>query len=583
MKKPLVILSFLIVGLSLYFSYGPAMNFLANWAFSYPDNKKSLYSVDLLRNQSFETKKGITLSARLFRPKGLEKAPTILVRIPLTYTLENSLKSELIGRFWSSRGYNTVLQGTRGRYQSSGTFYPLIHEREDGQETLAWIKQQPWFDGDLFMWGSSSFAHTQWAIADSTEPKIKGYFMHVGSSDFEGMFYPGGAFSLATAVYWSMRSRGQEDREVVLEDLKKGLETLPIIEADNVALGDTDFYNDWVLNKDNQKFWEKIDGINRTEEIQGPALLLAGWYDPFLITQIEDYKSLKSHTDSYIAQNTRLIIGPWKHAEQVSLPNGESIAYRENSVWPAIPWFDEVLGKGAKKIAEVKIFVMGINQWREEQEWPLQRTVYKPYFLNSSGQANSAKGNGLLTPLKDSLGNASDSFTYNPTNPVPTAGGAILGSWGGIRNQKDIEQREDVLIYDGPTLEFPLEITGPVEAHLHVSSNVETTDFTVKLVDVYPDGNVYNISDGIIRLEDIPTEADKPLLTKIQLRPTSNVFLPGHKIRIEISSSNFPRYDRNLNVKQDFATGKEFLSANQTVYHSKDFPSYILLPTIPVH
>jgi hypothetical protein len=226
---------------------------------------------------------------------------------------------------------------------------------------------------------------------------------------------------------------------------------------------------------------------------------------------------------------------------------------------------------------------MGINQWREEQEWPLQRTVYKPYFLNSSGQANSAKGNGLLTPLKDSLRNAPDSFTYDPTNPVPTAGGAILGSWGGIRNQKDIEQREDVLIYDGPTLEFPLEITGPVEAHLHVSSNVETTDFTVKLVDVYPDGNVYNISDGIIRLEDIPTEADKPLLTKIQLRPTSNVFLPGHKIRIEVSSSNFPRYDRNLNVKQDFATGKEFLSANQTVYHSKDFPSYILLPTIPVH
>ena len=583
MKKPLVILSFLIVGLSLYFSYGPAMNFLANWAFSYPDNKKSLYSVDLLRNQSFETKKGITLSARLFRPKGLEKAPTILVRIPLTYTLENSLKSELIGRFWSSRGYNTVLQGTRGRYQSSGTFYPLIHEREDGQETLAWIKQQPWFDGDLFMWGSSSFAHTQWAIADSTEPKIKGYFMHVGSSDFEGMFYPGGAFSLATAVYWSMRSRGQEDREVVLEDLKKGLETLPIIEADNVALGDTDFYNDWVLNKDNQKFWEKIDGINRTEEIQGPALLLAGWYDPFLITQIEDYKSLKSHTDSYIAQNTRLIIGPWKHADQVSLPNGASVAYRENSVWPAIPWFDEILGKGTKKIAEVKIFVMGINQWREEQEWPLQRTVYKPYFLDSSGQANSAKGNGLLTPLKDSLRNASDSFTYNPMNPVPTAGGAILGSWGGIRNQKDIEQREDVLIYDGPTLEFPVEITGPIEAHLHVSSSAETTDFTVKLVDVYPDGNVYNISDGIIRLEDIPTEVDKPLLAKIQLRPTSNVFLPGHKIRIEVSSSNFPRYDRNLNVKQDFATGKEFLSANQTVYHSKDFPSYILLPTIPVH
>ena len=159
----------------------------------------------------------------------------------------------------------------------------------------------------------------------------------------------------------------------------------------------------------------------------------------------------------------------------------------------------------------------------------------------------------------------------------------MLGPWGGIRNQKNIEQREDVLVYDGPTLEFPLEITGPVEAYLHVSSSAETTDFTVKLVDVYPDGNAYNISDGIIRLEEVPKSKDKPLLAKIQLRPTSNVFLPGHKIRIEVSSSNFPRYDRNLNIKQDFSTGQEMLSADQIVYHSKNFPSYIMLPTIPLN
>ena len=158
----------------------------------------------------------------------------------------------------------------------------------------------------------------------------------------------------------------------------------------------------------------------------------------------------------------------------------------------------------------------------------------------------------------------------------------MLGPWGGIRTQNNIEQREDVLIYNGPTLEFPLEITGPVEAHLYVSSSAETTDFTVKLVDVYPDGNAYNISDGIIRLEDIPKSKDEPILAKIQLRPTSNVFLPGHKIRIEISSSNFPRYDRNLNVKQDLARGEEYLNADQIIYHSKDFPSYILLPTVPM-
>ena len=561
------------------------MDLVANSVFSHSSNRDSVYSVELLQNQTFQTKKGITLSARIFKPKSLEKAPTILIRIPLKLTLENTLKTELIGRFWASRGYNIVVQGTRGRYRSGGQPYPLIHEREDGQETLAWIKEQSWFDGDLFMWGTSSFAHNQWAISDSVDPKIKAHFMHLGSSDFEGMFYPGGAFSLASAVYWTMRSKGEgkDDKDINFENLKKGVETLPIIEADDIAIGDTDFYNDWVLNKNNQDFWEKIDGDNRVENIQGPVFLLAGWYDPFLITQIEDYKSLKSHSDPYVAENTRLMIGPWKHGDHVVLPNGDSVPYRVNSIWPTIPWFDEILNKGPRKIPNVKIFVMGINKWREEQEWPLERTVYKPYFFDSLEKANSVDGGGFLT--EDSLVDfsGSDSFIYDPMNPVPTEGGSLLGPWGGVRIQNNIEKRQDVLVYDSPKLQSPLEVTGPISAHLYVASNVETTDFTIKLVDVHANGNAYNISDGIIRIENISKDNKEPVLVEIQMRPTSNVFLPGHKIRIEISSSNFPRYDRNMNIKQDFlATGLQHLEANQVFYHSEDFPSYILLPIIPV-
>ena len=571
----------IFIGFIFYWSYSPLMIFIADIAFSYPENQKSNYSVDVYKDQTLQTREGIVLSSRIFKPSELDQAPTILVRIPLTYSWSDSLKTELVGRFWSSRGYNVILQGTRGRYRSSGNFYPLIHERKDGLETLEWIKDQTWFDGDLFMWGGSAFAHTQWAIADSSDPKIKAYFMHIGSSNFEEMFYPGGAFSLATALYWTIRSRGQEDREVNLEDLKKGVKTLPILEADSVAIGDTDFFNDWVLNRGNSSFWERIDGNKRSETIKGPVLHLTGWYDPFLITQIEDFSSLKNHLNPYVSKNTKLIIGPWKHAQPVNLPNGETITYRENSIWPTTPWFDEILGKRDSVIPEIKIFVMGINTWREEQEWPLKRTVFKHYYLNSNGRANSSRGDGKLTITLDALTSEYDSFVYDPLNPVPTAGGAMLGPWGGIRKQNEIEEREDVLIYDSPILSSPLEITGPLEAHLYVKASAATTDFTVKLVDVYPNGSAYNISDGVIRIAELPSNEEGPLKVKIKMRPTSNVFLSGHKLRIEVSSSNFPRYDRNLNLKQDLATGKETLKSEQKIFHSKEFASYILLPTIP--
>ena len=580
-SKYFLFIGTILVLFILYSSYGHLMNFISDVAFSYPENKKGNYSVDIYKNRTLVTEEGITLSSRIFKPRELEKAPTILVRIPLTYSLTDSLKTELVGRFWSTRGYVVVIQGTRGRYRSSGEFYPLIHERKDGLETLKWLRNQSWFDGDLFMWGSSSFAHTQWAISNSTDPKIKAYFMHIGSSNFKEMFYPGGAFSLASALYWTIRSRGQEDREVDLNDLAKGVEILPVVQADNIAIGDTDFFNDWVMNRGNLSFWEKIDGSKRTESIKGPVLHLAGWYDPFLISQLDDFHSLKGHSDPFVAKNTKLIIGPWKHADSVNLPNGEKVTYRENSVWPTTPWFDEILLKRDSVIPEVKIFVMGVNTWREENEWPLRRTVFKPFYLKSLGKANTIQGDGKLSFNKDSSGGDFDSFTYDPLNPVPSAGGAMLGPWGGIRKQNEIEKREDVLIYDGPILSAPLEITGPLEAYLYVESSAKTTDFTVKLVDVYPDGTAYNISDGIIRIEEMSVDQETPKKIKIRMRPTSNVFQAGHKLRIEISSSNFPRYERNLNLHQDLVSGRKTIKAGQKVFHSGEYPSFILLPTIP--
>ena len=534
--------------------------------------REGAYSVWTERRVGFTTSEGISLLADVHHPMGLEKTPTILVRIPYTNTFSNRSRSDVIGRYWASRGYTVVIQGTRGRYESGGQFYPLVHERRDGLETLQWLENQSWYDGRLAMWGGSAFGHTQWAIADQSAPDA--LFVHIASTNFHKMFYPGDAFSLESALYWAIRSRGREDRAVDIAKLEQGLQTLPIIAADDVAIGDTDFYNDWVLNKNDGKFWAKIDGINRAKTLQAPVLLMAGWFDPFLPTQIEDFKIITTQAKGKVASETRLIIGPWGHALSLNLPGAVTgYPYRQASIAPSIPWFDYQLGltKQPLDLPRVRLFVMGTNEWRDENEWPLARAEYTPFYIRNNGQLNE------VLPGKEE---ESDHYVYNPQNPVPSAGGAMLGTRAGIQIQNEIEKRDDVMVYSTDPLSKPVEVTGPVRAILYVSTDAASTDFTAKLVDVHPDGTAYNLSDGIVR-RSYNASNNEPTKIEIELWPTSNIFLEGHKIRLEISSSNFPRYDRNLNTGEDEPTATKMVPANQTVFHSAEYPSRVILPIIP--
>ena len=574
------------------FLFGPTgcssiVDFFANQLFL-PNQgvREASHQVGTTRRVGFTTRGGIQLLADFHRPMGLEQAPTILVRIPFTKTFSNQLQSDVVGRYWASRGYNVIIQGTRGRYESGGKFYPLRHEREDGIETLRWLGQQPWHDGRLAMWGGSAFGHTQWAVADQTSPGPAAFFVQIVSTSFRKMFFPGGAFSLESAVYWAIRSRGPEDRTVNNQDLEKGVNEFPIIESDDRAIGDTKFFNDWVQNEHNDNYWRIIDGERRTETLQAPALLLAGWFDPFLPSQIEDFIDITTNAKKEVASETRLIIGPWGHATSVMAPGmKKAILYRSESIAPSIPWFDYHLrvSQDPLNMPHVKIFVMGKNHWRNENEWPLARTKYTSYYLHSKGSANSLNGDGWLDNSPPVTSEPPDSYIYNPLHPVPSAGGAMLGDRSGIFKQNTLETRSDVLVFSTPHLSKPLEVTGPVRAVLYVSTDAPSTDFTAKLVDVHPDGSAFNICDGILRrnYEKSEKETINPVRIEIELWPTSNVFLAGHQVRLEISSSNFPRYDRNPNTGEFIPTATKLVPAAQTLFHSSQYPSEIILPIIP--
>ncbi|MDO8412981.1 MAG: CocE/NonD family hydrolase [Gallionellaceae bacterium] len=544
--------------------------------------RPAIYKVDMQRHAVMKTSDDIELVADIYSPHGIQKSPTILVRIPYSKTLSNQIKAGAIARFWASRGYTAIIQGTRGRYESGGEYYPLVYERKDGIETLNWIARQPWYNGKIGMWGGSTFGYTQWVLADQVNPGIAAFNIQICSTDFYGMFYPGGAFSLESALFWAARSNGKIDKDPSLTDLENGYKGFPLIEADDRAVGDVPFFNDWASYPVRDNYWLNIDGTDRPKQLKSPVLLMAGWFDPFLPTQLNDFVRVRKEAEPAVARNSQLIIGPWAHAESVALPGEANLEdYRKASLAPSIEWFDQHLlaeNQQQSKHAPVKIFVMGSNVWRDEEEWPLSRAIQTPYYLSSRGDANSLAGAGMLTqeiPASEPY----DTFIYDPLNPAPTKGGAMLGLRAGVAVQNEVERRKDVLIYTSNTLKEDIEVTGNVEVTLFVATSVSNTDFSAKLVDVYPDGKAYNVSDGILRRSYITTEA--PSEITIHLWPTSMVFKTGHKLRLEISSSNYPRYDRNPNTGNNIATEEKIISAVQKVFHGASALSKLTLPIIP--
>lgn len=528
---------------------------------------------------------GVRLAANIFRPQDAGRYPTILVRTP--YGKGRGLAPNY--QAFVERGYAVVIQDVRGRYDSQGVFRPLEQEPLDGDDTLNWIARQPWSDGKIGMLGGSYLGIVQWKAAALNNPHLKAIFPVVaGCDDYRDRFYStGGAMKLGQRLLW-MSENLRTPR--FHPDFSKFVLHLPLSTADVASTGRiSDMYQEALAHPSNDWFWKAISTREHLAKIRVPVFEVGGWFDNFVESDLYAYEALRKNSGVH-----RIMIGPWPH--NMSIPfTGVNFGPAANVALYGFEtqWFDQFLkGKDTPLLSQppVRLFVMGINQWREEREWP-PPAHHKRFYFESGGHANSLAGDGRLQAHTPPQG-APDRFVFDPRHPVPTMGGAVCCNpkvfpWGPM-DQRAVEKRGDVLVYTTPPLAKDVAVIGLVRVVLYAATSARDTDFTAKLVDVFPDGRAQNLTDGILRLryrhslerEQLarPGEIEK---VTIDAGVTGNVFQKGHRIRMEISSSNFPRFDRNPNTGRPIAGETELRTARQTIYHDALHPSHVVLPVVP--
>ena len=382
------------------------------------------------------------------------------------------------------RGYALIIQDTRGRYDSEGTYYAFRGEGPDGEDLLKWLDTQPWFNGEAGGIGASYFGYTQWAMAPFGGSRLKCIAPMVISAELHSLLYRGGALNLETLAGWVPGTGHRRGGDTPAEFDKRHL---PLLEMDDAAGTEFEFFNDWLTHYTKDAYWATLDYRKEFPKVTAPALFVTGWYDFGLGPQLTDFEIIQETGGSPEAKNPRLLVGPWSHGglvgEHASLGGEADLLKNIHAIFDWNDYWLRDLGTLPEK--PVKIFVMGINQWREEETWPLERAQDTPYYLHSAGTANTAAGDGTLDTLACADGEATDNFTYDPEDPVPTNGGCFLGGGMGPRNQQSTEARADVLVYTSAPLTAPLEVTGPVRLTLHAATTGTDTDFVAKLCDVH--------------------------------------------------------------------------------------------------
>ena len=549
---------------------------------------------------------GVELSATAFLPGQEGKFPVVLQRTP--YQMENWVSGH---EKWTHHGYVYVVQDVRGRFESKGTFYPFFQESNDGYDTLAWIHKQPWCNGEVGMFGPSYNAIVQFAaIRGGGAPLVKSLIPTFTSGDlWVRGFYSGGVYSMFLAVQWSCVTNGRVDHSVAFRGLDHNsfYRQLPLLTlAQSAGCGEAQQFSDLVTHYTYDDYW-KASSIRQEYALYDmPVLLIGGWYDYYPQEMLNIYQGIVDNAPSpEIARSHKIIIGPWAHHGGLT-PEDENfsvIDFGPESSFDSLglyrSWFDRTLkgiGPHPTQDAPIRIFVMGANKWRDEHQWPLARTQYVDYYLHSRGKANTLDGDGMLN-LEPPNVEPADTYTYNPEDPVSSNGGnhSIIPPikdvvWPGPADQRSIEEREDVLTYTSQPLEKDTEVTGPVVLKLYAASSAPDTDFVGRLNDVYPDGRAINITEGVIRARFRKREYwEKPKLIEpgviyeytIELQATSNVFKKGHRLRLDITSSNFPLWDRNLNTGHLPWLDTEIKKAEQSISHTGEYASRLILPIIP--
>jgi len=570
-----------------------------------------LIRVEVRRDVPATMRDGTTLYADIYQPEGEGPYPALLMRLPY-----DKIGAETITyahpTWYARQGYLVVVQDVRGRYRSEGEFYPFRHEAEDGYDTIEWAATLPECNGKVGMFGFSYVGATQLLPATLRPPHLVALAPAFTSDNYyEGWTYQSGAFNLAFALSWAVslapdtaRKRGLDGLEASLTATFGSAPTwywfLPL--RDFPALreeGVGPYYYDWLDHPTDDAYWRQWSVAERSAAIGVPCLHIGGWYDVFLEGTLRNFSRLRAGAASPQARRgQRLIIGPWYHMPWTPVVGALDFGPEATNTIDDLQarWYAHWLKGADNGVADeppVRLFVMGENRWRDEAEWPLARAVPTAYYLHSAGRANSLYGDGALSGAAPA-NEYPDVFVYDPAAPVSSVGGhsccfpdiAPMGP----ADQRGVERRNDVLVYTSAPLSGDLEVTGPVRLTLWAATTTVDTDFTAKLVDVYPDGLAINLCDGLARaryraslVQPEPITPDQVYQYTIAVGSTSNLFRAGHRLRLEVSSSNFPQYDRNLNTGQEVGVGTlaSRVTATQTVYHDAARPSWLLLPVIP--
>ncbi len=582
-----------------------------------PRESRAEYGIKYEKNVPGTMRDGTTLYADVYRPDSAGQFPVILLRLPYGKQL-----AEVFGdhEYFPARGYVVVVQDGRGRFESEGEYYPLIDEAQDGYDTVEWAASLPYANGMVGTQGQSYLGATQYQLAPTRPPHLRCAFPVSAGADYHQgwVYHTGGAFSLGWQIpYAIFLSRNTIDRKGIKDKLwpkvrpdllrsvnfgnplsPEAYQRLPLTYWADLLEEVAPYLRDYFTHPDEGPYWWPINIERQHHNVSIPMYHVSSWYDIFLRDALVHFCGLQSRAMTPEARGgQKLLLGPWAHLFPYTAPisgGTGDIDFGPNAAielhHTQLRWFDYWLkgvDTGISEEAPIRLFVMGTNQWRDEYEWPLARTRYTPYHFHSQGKANSLNGDGGLSvePPQDE---PADHYEYDPADPVPTCGGNTLIIPVGVADQREVESRQDVLVYTGDPLGAPLEVTGPLKVILYASSSARDTDFTAKLVDVRSDGYAQNIADGILRARYRESLSNPSLMIPgesyeftIDLWATSHVFLPGHRLRVEVSSSNFPRFDRNLNTGGDQATGTQFQTAQQIVLHNSKFRSHILLPVIP--
>jgi uncharacterized protein len=568
---------------------------------------------------------GVRLRSDIYIPSGPGPFPVLLCRYP--YSVADGMMDQR-NRQVARQGYAVVFQHCRGRFGSEGVFYPFHPDVDDGYDAVEWAAEQPWSNGKIGMFGASYGGLAAWLAAIARPPHLVAIAPVSASWSFIGCniwYWTRGVMGLGFALMWTgqmttweAERRGLPQTLPVFAEIERSMQEMAtnpaafekaIAEQTNLLkellarrpLRDieeleelTPWWRDWCDHDDPaDPYWCQINASAHVESLTLPIQHMTGWYDLFTNGVLDGYQTMKQYGSSEAVRKTqRLVVGPWSHVPGVvpraDVPSGPDhpdmyalhpgstvMEFFRHHLKGENPDFDEQ--------PPVRLFVMGDNCWRDEWEWPLSRTQWKSYYLHSEGSANTLAGDGVLS-LQPPAAEPADRFVYDPNDPVPGAIGVGLTAGSEI-DPRNTGRRPDVLVYTTPLLQDDVEVTGPVTLELWASSTVADTDFTAKLIDVFPSGEVVPICQGVVRTRSVTAHPMRPgaiYRFDIDMWATSNVFKASHQIRLHVSSSEFPTYELNPNTGGRITHGTgETVSAIQRIFHDECHPSRLILPVIP--